>query len=40
MKILKTKENFGDKHDHNLLRPLDILPNFPYTTGDRKHDYY
>ena len=27
-------------HFHNILRLLDVLPNFPFTTSERMHGYY
>ena len=32
--ILKAKENFAGNHAHNILRLLDILPNFPFTISE------
>ena len=30
-KTQKVKENFADKHFHNIFRLFDVLPNFPFT---------
>ena len=27
-------------HFHNILRLLDVLPNFPFTTSEMMGDYY
>ena len=27
-------------HSHNILRLFDVLPNFPFTTGEAMRDYY
>ena len=34
----RTKENFADNHFHNISRFFDVLPNFPFTTNETKHD--
>ena len=28
-----------NSHFHNILRLFDVLPNFPFTTGETKRDY-
>ena len=35
----KEKKNFEDNHFHKILRFFDILPNFPFTTKEKKPDY-
>ena len=39
IKTQKGNENFADNHGHNILRALDTLPNFLYTTSEAKRDY-
>ena len=34
IKDIKRKENFADNHDHNILRLLDVLSSFPFTTKE------
>ena len=45
-KIFKTETNMKKtdrsqsyNHFHNILRPFDILPNFPFTLSEKKRDY-
>ena len=33
------KENFADNHGPNVMRIVDVLPNFPFTTSETKPDY-
>ena len=40
IKIKKSKENFSDNPSHNILRPFDFLPNFPFTFINNKHVIY
>ena len=37
---MKNKIKFADNHFHNILRLFDVLPNFPFTTGETIGDYY
>ena len=30
----------SNNHFHNILRLFDFLPNFPFTTSEKMHDYY
>ena len=39
IKTWKAKENFADNDGHNILRLFDVLPNFSFTTSERKSDY-
>ena len=34
------KENFANNHFPNILRLVDVLPNFPFTTRETIGDYY
>ena len=36
----KAKENFADNHFHNILRLLDVSPNFPFITNETMRNYY
>ena len=38
-KTQKSKENFADKDTHNILRLLNIWPNFPFSPSEIKYDY-
>ena len=38
-KNIKAKQIFADNHFYNILRLFDVLPNFPFTTSETKHDY-
>ena len=35
--LLKVREIYN--HFDNILRPFDVLPNFPFTTSETKRDY-
>ena len=37
--LKKGKENFSDKHCHNILR-LDDFNKFPFTTSETMRDYH
>ena len=37
-KDIKGKRNFSDNLCHNILRPFDVLPNFPFTTCETNRD--
>ena len=39
-KTSKTKKNLAENHFDNLLRVLDLLPNFPFTTSETMAKYY
>ena len=39
-KIIKRKRNFADNPFCNILRLLDFLLNFPFTTSEPMGDYY
>ena len=40
-KHIKTnKRKFADNHFHNVLRLLDVLPNYPFTTNETMRNYY
>ena len=30
----------ANNHFNNILRPFDVLPNFPFTTSETMRDYY
>ena len=36
---IKRKNNFLENHGHNILRLFNVLPNFPFTTSEKKCDY-
>ena len=36
----KEKENITDNHFPNILRLVDVLPNFPFTTSEMMGNYY
>ena len=38
-KDIKSKTNFADNYDYNILRFFDVRPNFPFTTREKKSDY-
>ena len=38
-KNTKAKENFVDNHGHNILKLVDTLANFLFTTSEAKRDY-
>ena len=35
----RVKNIVSYNHGHNILRFFDVLPNFPFTTIETKHDY-
>ena len=35
----KAKGTFSDNHGNNIVGLFDVLPNFPFTTSETKHDY-
>ena len=39
MKTQKAKENLSDNHGNNIVGIFDILPNFPFTASEMKHEY-
>ena len=39
MKTLKAKQNFSGSDVYNILRLFDVLPIYPYTRSETKHDY-
>ena len=40
MKTKNAKENFADNRFHNILKFLDVLTNFTFTTSETMCDYY
>ena len=40
IKRKEVKKNFPDNHYHNILRLVDVLPNFALTTSETMGDYY
>ena len=38
--IIKLSLTIFHNHGHNILRLFDVLPNFPFTTGETKRDYW
>ena len=38
VKTWKAKETSSDNHRNNIVGLFDVLPNFPFTTSETKHD--
>ena len=37
--LLATKDDTFYNLGHNIFRPFDVLPKFPFTTSETNHDY-